>query len=31
MSTVRVSITIKGRVQGVYFRSETREQALPWV
>ncbi|HHU86681.1 MAG: acylphosphatase [Pelotomaculaceae bacterium] len=28
MSTVRVSITIKGRVQGVYFRSETREQAL---
>ncbi len=28
MSTVRVSITVKGRVQGVYFRSETREQAL---
>jgi acylphosphatase len=28
MSTVRVSVIIKGRVQGVYFRYETRQQAL---
>jgi acylphosphatase len=28
MSAVRVSVIINGRVQGVYFRSETREQAL---
>ena len=28
MSIVRASVVVKGRVQGVYFRSETREQAL---
>ncbi|OPZ71238.1 MAG: Acylphosphatase [Firmicutes bacterium ADurb.Bin456] len=28
MSYVRVSVAIKGRVQGVYFRSETRERAI---